>query len=131
MQAITKGAEPPELVAYRAVPGATYDVTADRTFSSVNTFWVDPRTGVPVNIEEKVDSELTDPAGLGSRTMVRGDFRLSASSQAALAAMASTTAGEVSFLRVTGPAGTVLLGVLLLIAALAPWPRRRRRTAAA
>lgn len=107
------------------VPGASYNVTADRTFSSVNTFWVDPRTGVPVGIEEKVDAELTDPAGLGSRTMVSGDFRLSASSQASLVAMANVTAAEISFLRVSGPAGGAGLGLLLLAAALAPWPARR------
>lgn len=112
------------------VPGASYNVIANRTFSSVNTFWVDPRTGVPVDIEEKVDSALTDPAGISSRTMVSGDFRLSPSSQATLAAMANVTAAEVSFLRVTGPVAGVVLGLLLLIAALAPWPpvwRRRPR----
>jgi len=107
------------------VPGASYNVTANRTFSSVNTFWVDPRTGVPVNIEEEVDSALTDPAGIGSRTMVRGDFRLSSSSQATLASMANVTAAEVGFLRVSGPAGGIGLGVVALLAAVAPWPRRR------
>lgn len=113
------------------VPGASYNVTANRTFSSVNTFWVDPRTGVPVNIEEKVDSELTDPAGIGSRTMVSGDFRLSPASQAALAATANLTASEISFLRVGGPAGGTGLGVLALIAAVVPWPRLRRPLTAA
>lgn len=108
------------------VPGASYDVTANRTFSSVNTFWVDPRTGVPVNIEEKVFSALEDPAGIGSRTMVSGDFRLSPSSQARLAAMANLTASEIGFLRVGGPAAGAGLGVVVLIAALVPWPLRRK-----
>jgi hypothetical protein len=36
------------------IPGASYTVTANRTYQADNTFWIDPRTGVPVNIDEKV-----------------------------------------------------------------------------
>lgn len=107
------------------VPGATYSVTANRTYQSVSTYWVDPRTGVPVNVDEKVTSVLEDPADTGSRTVVSADFRMSPASQASLAAMSSQTAAEISFLRVSGPAAAVILGALALIAGVVPWPRRR------
>ena len=52
------------------LPGPSRNVVADRTFQASNTFWVDPRTGVPVKAEERILSvrregcsgpELNDP----------------------------------------------------------------------
>ncbi|HEX6453668.1 MAG TPA: DUF3068 domain-containing protein [Trebonia sp.] len=105
------------------IPGASYTVTANRTYQADNTFWIDPRTGVPVNVEEKVSSALHDPADLGSLTVVSADFKMSPSSQASLAAVANHSAAQIAQLREIGPLAGVILGVLLLLAAVC-WPRR-------
>lgn len=105
------------------VPGANYAVTANRTYQAVNTFWVDPRTGIPLDVEEKVSSALRDPADIASLTVISADFRMSPSSRANLAAMANQTAAQVSFLRVTGPLAGVIAGLLLVLAAAVRWPR--------
>lgn len=111
------------------IPGANYTVTANRVYQADNTFWIDPRTGVPLDIEEKVSSQLQDPADIGSLTVISADFQTSPSSQASLAATARTSAAEIAFLRVTGPLAGILAGVLLAVAAAVRWPRRRKSQA--
>lgn len=108
------------------IPGATYSVTANRTYEANNTFWVDPRTGVPVNVDEKVSSALHDPADIGSLTVVSADFKMSPASQASLAAVANHSAQQIAILRVIGPVVFVILGILLLLGAVVPWRTRSR-----
>lgn len=111
------------------IPGASYTVIANRTYQAVNTFWVDPRTGVPINVDEKVFSALHDPADIGSLTVVNADFKMATATQASLASLANHSAAQISQLRVTGPLLGVVLGVLLLLAALVRRPSRRRQPA--
>ena len=111
------------------IPGASYAVTAKRTYQAENTYWVDPRTGVPLNVDEKVFSALHDPADIGSLTVVNADFKMSPSSQQALAALANHAESQIVTLRMAGPAVGIVLGVLLLLAGAVGWPRRRQSKA--
>jgi hypothetical protein len=108
------------------VPGVSYNVTARRLYQAVNTYWIDPRTGVPVNVQEKISSTLTDPAGDASLTVASADLKLATSGQQTLAALSRNTASQLSILRVTGPLVGIIGGALLLAAALIPWRRARR-----
>jgi len=105
------------------VPGASYTVTANRTYQADNTFWIDPRTGIPVDVDEKIASALHDPADIGSLTVASADLKMSQASQRSLAALANSSAAQIVTVRLTGPLAGVILGVLLLLAA-AWWPRR-------
>lgn len=107
------------------IRGPSSSVVAHRTFSSVNTFWVDPRTGVPVNVEEKIDSVLRGPHDKGSLTAAKADLKMSSSSQAFLAGVANHNASQITLLRTTAPLTGIVLGAVLLLAGLTPVGGRR------
>ena len=67
------------------LPGPSRNVVADRTFQAVNTFWVDPRTGVPVNAEERILSVLYAPGGRGQLVVASADLTMTPASQRWLA----------------------------------------------
>ncbi|MBO0804718.1 MAG: DUF3068 domain-containing protein [Nocardiopsaceae bacterium] len=106
------------------IPGASYTVTANRTYQATSTFWVDPRTGIPIDVEEKVTSQLHDPSDIGSLTVVSADLKMTPSNQASLAAYSGDRASQITLLRLIGPLVALVLGVLLLLAAVF-WPRLR------
>lgn len=109
------------------IPGASYTVTANRTYQADNTFWIDPRTGIPVDVDERIASALHDPADIGSLTVASADLKMSRSSQRSLAALANSSAAQIVMVRLTGPLTGVILGVLLLLAAVIRWPARRKQ----
>lgn len=107
------------------IPGASYTVTANRTYQADATFWVDPRTGIPIDVEEKIQSRLQDPADIGSLTVASADLKMSPSSQASLVAYSSASAAQITEERLTGPLLCLILGACALLAAVARWPTRR------
>lgn len=107
------------------VPGATYTVTANRTYAADVTYWIDPRTGSPINLEEKISSQLHDPADIGSLTLASADLKMTASTQASLAAYSGRLADEITLVGLAGPLTGVIAGVLLLLAAVVRWPSRK------
>ena len=112
------------------LPGPSRNVVADRTFQATNTFWVDPRTGVPVKAEERILSVLQGPGGQGRLMVADADLTMTPDSQRALAAVARQNAASITTLRQTGPLGGLILGFLLVLAGTVPrrWlPRRARR----
>jgi Porin PorA len=124
------------------LPGPSRNVVADRTFQATNTFWVDPRTGVPVKAQEQILSVLRGPGGKGSLLAADADLTMSPASQRALAAVARGNAASIATLRKTGPLGGLILGALLLLAGTVPvrriprvplhrLPRRTRQNPAA
>jgi hypothetical protein len=102
------------------LPGPSRNVVADRTYQATNTFWVDPRTGVPVKAREQILSVLRGPGGKGSLLAADADLTMSAASQRALAAVARGNAASITTLRKTGPLGGLILGALLLLAGTVP-----------
>src|ERR1700722_3327527 len=112
------------------LPGPSRNVVADRTFQASNTFWVDPRTGVPVKAEERILSYLQGPGAQGRLMVADADLTMTPDSQRALAAVARQNAASITTLRQTGPLGGLTLGFLLVLAGTVPrrWlPRRARR----
>jgi len=115
------------------LPGTSRNVVADRTFQASNTFWVDPRTGVPVKAEERIHSVLRGPGGQGSLMVANADLTMTPDSQRTLAAVARQNAASITTLRQAGPLGGLLLGLLLLLAGTVPFrrlPWRARRNPA-
>ena len=108
--------------------GKVSNVVADRYYQADNTFWVDPRTGVIIDIEQRILSTLRGPDGQGKLVVADMDLRMSGSSQRQLADLASKNAAEIAALRETGPLGCGIVGLILILAATIPF-RRHRRTA--
>jgi Porin PorA len=108
------------------LPGTSRNVVASRTFQASNTFWVDPRTGVPVSAEERILSVLHGPGGQGRLMVADADLRMTPASQRALAAVARQNAASITTLRQTGPIGGIVLGLILILAGTVPFRRLRR-----
>ena len=108
------------------IPGPSQNVVANRYYQATNTFWVDPRTGVLVDEEVKADSYLTATNGQGHLNAVSLDLRMTAGSRHSLAAQANKNAQSITTISVLGPVALGVLGIILLILALAPWRRLRR-----
>ena len=51
--------------------GKASNVVADRYYQADNTFWVDPRTGVLIDIEQRILSVLRGPGGQGQLVVAR------------------------------------------------------------
>jgi hypothetical protein len=105
--------------------GPSRIVVANRTFQAANTFWVDPRTGVPVDVEERILSVLHAPRGQGRLMVANADLTMTSASQRALAAVARQNAAAITTVRQEGPLVGLLLGLLLLLAATVPLRRPR------
>jgi len=109
------------------LPGASRSVVANRTFQARNTFWVDPLTGVPVGVEERILSVLHGPGGQGRLMVANADLTMTPASQRSLAALARQNAVAITTLRQTAPLGGLLLGILLIVAGTVPFPRLPRQ----
>jgi hypothetical protein len=107
------------------LPGPSRNIVADRTFQASNTFWVDPRTGVPVSAEERILSVLHGPGGQGSLAVASADLKMTPASQRSLAEVARQNAASIATVRQTGPLGGIILGVLLILAGTVPFRRLR------
>lgn len=121
---------PSSLLGLRSGPSV---VVADRYWSADNTFYVDPRTGIPIDEEVKGLSVLRGPGGQGRLVVADMDLKMTPSTQNQLVALANKNASSITMLRVAGPVSTGVLGVLLIAAAFVPFRRRPRpaRTAPA
>jgi hypothetical protein len=112
------------------LPGPTRNVVADRRFQADNTFWVDPRTGVPVDAEERILSVLHAPGGRGQLVVASADLKMTPASQRWLANFSRHNAASIDTVRQSGPLGAIAVGVLLLLAGTVParrWNHARRR----
>jgi hypothetical protein len=109
------------------IKGPSRNVVANRYYTADNTFWVDPRTGVLVDEEVKGQSYLTAANGQGHLTAVSLDLRMTPGSRHSLADQANKNAQSITMISVAGPLGLGVLGIILLVVALAPWRRFRPR----
>jgi hypothetical protein len=107
--------------------GPARTVLASRYYQAENTFWIDPRTGVVLNVEERIRSVLHGPGGRGHLLVVAADLRMGQSTRRALAALATKNADAIATLRTTAPLGGGLLGLALLLAGALPLRRQWRR----
>lgn len=106
--------------------GPSRNVVTNRTYQADNTFWVDPRTGVPIDAEERILSVLHGPGGQGQLMVASADLKMTPASQRFLASVAEKNAASIATLHLTGPVGGVALGLLLILAGTVPFRRLRR-----
>ncbi|WP_067813766.1 DUF3068 domain-containing protein [Actinomadura kijaniata] len=100
----------------------------DRYASATITQWVDPRTGVPVRVDQKVDQFVRTPDGRGRMTIASADLRMTEASVASLVKLSDENAFKIAMVRSYVPYGGVLAGLaLLLLGGIAGLLNRGRR----
>jgi hypothetical protein len=104
-------------------------VAVDRVYQSTVTAWVDPRTGAPVNQEQKVTQTLRTSDGIDRLTVADLDLKMTPESQKSLVHTANTEASKISLVKSWLPYGGGGLGLILLIAGLLLLVSARRRPA--
>src|ERR1700730_5469307 len=78
--------------------GKAGNVVADRYYQADTPFWVDPRTGVVIDIEQRVLSVLRGPGGRGTLMVADMDLKMSGSSRHQLAVLADKNAALIGTL---------------------------------
>jgi hypothetical protein len=116
------------------VPG--YDkknnaVAVDRVYQSTTTVWVDPRTGAPVNQEQKVTQTLRTSDNVDRLTVADLDLKMVPDSQKKLVDTSDGQAGKISLVKTWLPYGGGALGLALLIIGLILLVTGRREPAPA
>ncbi|MEV5831258.1 DUF3068 domain-containing protein [Spirillospora sp. NPDC052242] len=107
-------------------------VPVDRYYQGDAVFWIDPRTGAPVDQRQKVHSTLRARSGAGTLVVADLEMRMTSEAQAALAETANDAAAQVRLLETIVPLGAAALGAALLAAGIVldrRGGRTRRRTA--
>ncbi|ROO89929.1 DUF3068 family protein [Actinocorallia herbida] len=87
----------------------------DRYYSSENTFWVDPRTGMPVKLRQNMDSTLRTADG-HEGTFVKADLVTGDEDVKKLVSRSEAYAANISRVEVTLPAIAFGIGLVMLIA---------------
>ncbi|MDX6743815.1 DUF3068 domain-containing protein [Actinocorallia sp. A-T 12471] len=96
------------------LPKKADPVKIDRYYASENTFWVDPRTGMPIKLRQNVDSTLRAADG-HEGTFVKADLVTRDEDVKKLAERSEAYAGNISLVRVTLPAVAFGVGLVMLI----------------
>ncbi|MER7541430.1 DUF3068 domain-containing protein [Spirillospora sp. NPDC127506] len=86
----------------------------DRYTEAYNTVWVDPRTGIPVKHRDNIRSTVQTADGKGRMIVAQADLITVDKDQKALVDLANKTALQIDLVRSYIPAGSVLLGLILL-----------------
>jgi hypothetical protein len=110
-------------------------VPVDRYYQADATYWIDPRTGAPIDQEQKVLSTLQPVSGPGRLVVGQMDLRMTPESQKSLQDASSDGASKINLLRTAVPVGAAAIGAVLLAAGVvvgraggrrAPGDRQRR-----
>jgi hypothetical protein len=112
----------------RAKGGA--GVPVDRYYKADATFWVDPRTGAPIDQQQRVLSTLRPKEGPGRLVVADMTLKMTPESQKALLAKSEDGAKKIRLLKTVGPLSAVAGGLALVVAGLPltlPGGRRARR----
>ncbi|MDL4821688.1 DUF3068 domain-containing protein [Actinomadura opuntiae] len=91
-------------------------VAVDRYYQADATYWVDPRTGAPIDQEQKVLSTLQPRTGPGRLVVGQMDLRMTPESQKSLQGKSSDGAAKINLLKTAVPIGAAAVGAVLLAA---------------
>ncbi|MFB9839097.1 DUF3068 domain-containing protein [Actinoallomurus acaciae] len=94
-------------------------VAVNRVYQATTTVWVDPRTGAPVNQEQKVTQTLRTSDGVDRLTVADLDLKMVPGSQQDLVDLSGGEATKVALVKTWLPYGGGALGIVLLVAGLA------------
>ncbi len=117
----------------KQLPGydaATQSVPADRVYQATVTVWVDPRTGVQVDQDEKVTQRLRTKDGIDRLVVGDLDLKMTDASRHHLVDLANSEALKIAAVRTVGPLVAVVLGLVLFAVGLALGAPTRRTAAA-
>jgi Porin PorA len=108
------------------------EVTLPEYYQSVNTYWVDPVTGLPLNVERNETLTLRDSAGAVRLLAFQADLKMKPSSIAAQASMARSNERKISLVSTILPLallvlGVVAMGVAIVLSARHPGSRGKPR----
>ena len=95
------------------------EVTLPEYYQSVNTYWVDPVTGLPLNVERNETLTLRDSAGAVRLLAFRADLKMNSSSIAEQASMARSNERKISLVSTILPLALLVLGVVAMGVAIA------------
>ncbi len=109
------------------------EVTLPQYYQSVNTYWVDPVTGIPLSVERNETLTLRDASGATRLLAFRADLKMKPSSIASQASTARSNERKISLVTMVLPLallvlGVVLMGVAIGLTARNPGSRGRPRT---
>ncbi|RAY13141.1 hypothetical protein DPM19_21865 [Actinomadura craniellae] len=104
-------------------------VTANRVYRSENTYYVDPRSGIIVNQEQKTQTTLRTLDGRGQLVVADMNLKSAPTTRQEAVDRANSTAREISMVKTVGPLLLLLVGVAALAGGLllAAGPRGTRR----
>ncbi|MGI8332136.1 DUF3068 domain-containing protein [Actinomadura scrupuli] len=114
---------PGDLLGRRAKSGS---VAVDRYYQADVTYWIDPRTGAPLNSRQKVLSTLQAQKGPGRLVVADMDLQMTDASQRGLLAKSEEGADGIRAVRTLGPLACLVTGLVSAAAGLG-FARRRRR----
>lgn len=97
------------------LPKKAKAVKIDRYYASTNTFWIDPRTGMPIKLRQDVDSTLRTEDG-HEGVFIRADLVTRDRDVRALARRSEDYAANITLVRVTLPTVAFGAGLVLLLA---------------
>ena len=104
-------------------------VAVDRVYQSTVTAWVDPRTGAPVNQEQKVTQTLRTSDGVNRLVVADLDLKMTPESQKSLVDTSNSEATKIALVKTWLPYGGGGVGVILVIVGFALVVTARRRPA--
>ncbi|MEP7023769.1 MAG: DUF3068 domain-containing protein [Actinomycetota bacterium] len=97
-------------------------VTLYETYQATNTYWVDPVTGVVIDLDQNENITLRDKAGVQRLVLLRGDFRTTPQTVASIVRADKPRRAAITAIATTAPiilglSGTILLAVGILLVA--------------
>lgn len=130
-----KGGVPASLLGMKKVPKGfpgydkkTKNVAADRYYQADVTVWVDPRTGAPINQDQKVRTTLRTNDGVDRLVVGDLDLKMTDASQRDLIKKSDDNAVWIPLTETTGPIGALILGLALIGGGVLLVRRGRRRS---
>ncbi|GAA3204558.1 DUF3068 domain-containing protein [Actinocorallia longicatena] len=105
-------------------PKKAYDI--DKVYAAEITVWVDPRTGVVIDQRQQIDTRVKSKDGTVDLPALAADLRMDEATRKQQAETSGDAATKIQALRLTGPIGSLILGVLLLVGGAAALRDRGR-----
>ena len=106
-------------------------VTLPQYYQNQVTYWIDPTTGVLLNVTENEKLTLEDSAGSQALLLLDANFAATQASINRVVSQDNTSRSKVSLVNTILPLVTGILGVVLLIAGIVALARRPREEVAA
>ncbi|HEY3908213.1 MAG TPA: DUF3068 domain-containing protein [Streptosporangiaceae bacterium] len=114
---------PPTQVGTQALPGSLVGekaptVTLPEMFSTTETYYVDPVTGAPLQIERNTNEVLADASGATKLVLLKADFKTSSASVAATVKSDNHYRNLINLATFIVPVVAGLIGIILLVIGL-------------